>query len=98
MDAQSHGIKFRKKPVIIEALQWTGDNWAELCNFARDSGGASVVGDPDSEGAVHVRTLEDGADSQVEHIASKGDWIVKGVRGEFYAVKPDIFEDTYERA
>lgn len=44
-----------------------------------------------------IKTLEDGPDSQVKHYASLYDWIIKGVHGELYAIKPDIFEDTYEK-
>jgi hypothetical protein len=92
-------MKFRKKPVVIDAVQWTGDNWDELCRFARDGSGASVLDGPYPNQDVRVRTLEDGeGKSQVAHVASRGDWIVKGVHGEFYAVKPDIFEATYEPA
>ncbi len=92
-------MKFRKKPVTIDAIQWTGENWEEIHSFARDSGGASLLEGPYPNGEVRVKTLEDGTgELQVSHVASRGDWIVKGVRGEFYAVKPDIFAATYERA
>ena len=46
---------------------------------------------------AEIRTLEDGIHLTVKHIATEGDWIIKGVQGEFYACKPDIFEQTYER-
>jgi hypothetical protein len=92
-------MKFRKKPVMVDALQWTGENWDELCRFARDRSGVLVLDGPYPNHDVRVKTLEDGkGESQVEHVASCGDWIVKGVRGEFYAVKPEIFEETYEPA
>ncbi len=92
-------IRFRKKPVIVEAVRWTGENLAELSNFARDKNGASMLGIPNADESLQIRTLEDGKGvTQVEHVANKGDWIVKGLHGEFYAVKPDIFEATYERA
>ena len=45
---------------------------------------------------AEICTLEDGARAVVKHIATDGDWIVKGVRGEFYPCKSDIFEQTYE--
>lgn len=49
--------------------------------------------------ALYITTLEDGQEdgAQVQHIASPGDWIVKGVQGEFYPVRPDIFAVTYRR-
>ena len=85
--------KFRKKPVVIEAFQWLPNNeyaagraagWMEAggCDFA--VGGAHY--------AVTIRTLEGDMDAQ------DGDWIIKGVKGEFYPCKPDIFEATYEPA
>ena len=92
-------MKFRKKPVVVDAVQWTGENWEELCSFARDSSGASVLEGPYPNHEVRVKTLEDGKGrSQVAHVASQGDWIVRGIHGEFYAVKPDIFDATYEPA
>lgn len=45
---------------------------------------------------LHIKTLEDGSIYQVEHVASEGDFIIKGVKGEFYACKPDIFNLTYK--
>lgn len=42
-------------------------------------------------------TLEDGKDNKAKHAASKGDFVIKGVQGEFYFCKPDIFKETYER-
>lgn len=88
--------KFRKKPVVIDAIQWLPDipeatyralGWL-------DANGAKVRLCEFSELEVH--TLEDGHDERVKHVASPGDWIVKGVHGEFYPVKPDIFDETYE--
>lgn len=78
--------KFRKKPVVIEAVQFqfNGDNAQEIadfmqCQFAAIEWGRLVIG-----------TLEG------NHYANPGDWIIKGVKGEFYPCKPDIFEATYE--
>ena len=45
-----------------------------------------------------IITLEDGDDGRAKHVATEGDWIIKGVQGEFYACKPDIFQSTYEPA
>ena len=75
--------KFRKKPVVIEAVQWTGDNYGEIKRFAKDvcwlCGHVPVISTLEGEMSV-----------------SEGDWIIKGVNGEFYPCKPDIFEKTYE--
>jgi hypothetical protein len=78
-------MKYRKKPVVIEAMQWTGDNPKDCMRFV-ESGVADVNGDE-----ILIKTLE-GAMS-----ASKNDWIIKGIKGEFYPCKPDIFEATYEK-
>lgn len=83
--------KFRKKPVVIEAVQFTGENRREVLSFAFPSmsedglAGAEIMRLP-----VVIETAE-GAMK-----ASPGDWIIKGVKGEFYPCKPDIFAATYE--
>lgn len=56
-------MKYRKKPIVVEAIKWTGDNVKEISKFME---------------------------------ASMGDYIIKGVQGEFYPCKPDIFQKTYE--
>lgn len=75
--------KFRKKPVVIEAVQFTKENLAELLDF---------VGQlkSDEEGNLAIETPEG------TMWADPGDWIIKGVKGEFYPCKPDIFAATYE--
>lgn len=76
---------FRKKPVVIEAIQFKNGNFDELERF--------VGGDAEfRDGQLVIATLE-GAMR-----ASPNDWIIKGVKGEFYPCKPDIFEQTYEVA
>lgn len=77
---------FCKKPVVIEAIQLTGDNADVIVTWARDTG-VSIVHHVD--GTLTIPTLEG------EHLASLGDWIIKGVKSEFYPCKPDIFEITY---
>lgn len=47
---------------------------------------------------MDVFTLEDGSDGRAKHVASIGDWIIKGIKGEFYPCKPDIFQATYDEA
>lgn len=77
-------MRYRKKPVEIEAVQWTGENLEEIEGFAK---GALV-----HRGPVNI------AISTLEGLmrASKGDYIIKGIAGEFYPCKPDIFKATYE--
>lgn len=77
---------YRKKPVVIEAVQWTGDNLREIKEFMEVD---SVPYNAQKDSFL-IKTLEG------NHEASKGDWIIKGVKGEFYPCKPDIFELTYE--
>ena len=86
--------KFRKKPVVIEAVQLTWTNWDEMCDFAGvgpESDKPHGVQLPDSLSiAMDIPTLEG------TMRADEDDWIIKGVKGEFYPCKPDIFEATYE--
>jgi hypothetical protein len=81
--------RYRKKPVVIEALQWTGENADEVQDFLRN--GHTHAADGWVKGMyVEIGTLEG------LMVASIGDWIIKGVAGEFYPCKPDIFAVTYE--
>ena len=79
---------YRKKPVVIVAVQWTGSNVDEVLAFIHTKGSAYRAADH----AIMIETLEG------TMRADKGDWIIKGVSGEFYPCKPDIFEKTYESA
>ena len=81
---------YRKKPVVIEALRYTGKNHEEVGEFAGFSAALTANGE------LVIKTLEDGELNHAVHVASPGDWIIKGVKGEFYPCKPDIFEQTYE--
>lgn len=77
--------KFRKKPVVIDAVQWLGDNFVDVDEFI------TVPHETyPADGYVIIPTLEG------DHRADLGDWIIKGVAGEFYPCKPDIFNETYE--
>jgi hypothetical protein len=89
-------MKYRKKPVVIEALQWDGStegrerikkHWPEMSTAAPRS-------NPDDRTVSWwvIETLEG------HHVVSVGDFIIKGIKGEFYPCKPDIFELTYEVA
>ena len=84
--------KFRKKPVVIEAFRVAGpdENVQPLPIWAiRElrEGGTMTAHD---DGTFTIRTLEG------DHHASRGDWIIRGVKGELYPCKPDIFALTYE--
>jgi len=79
-------MKFRKKPVVIDAIKWTGENFDEVKEFV----GESLFGyNPETLDLV-IKTLEG------EHLASKGDWVIKGIKSEIYPCKPDIFAMTYD--
>lgn len=84
----------RKKQVEIECIKFTGNNISELKNFVGDALVMSFLQmDPWSEHSdpdFSIRTLE--GDMKI----SKGDFVIKGVNGEFYPCKPEIFEKTYE--
>ena len=79
-------MKYRKKPVVIEAVQWTGDNWIEVSKFLGDSYSDPIRNSRD----LFIDTLEG------TMMANPNDWIIKGIKGEFYPCKPDIFEATYD--
>lgn len=95
---------YRKKPVVIEARQLTKDNIREVTEwmlgaFEMSPDLYSMYEKSVLRNGLIVPTLEDGTgEYKAEHIASIGDFIIKGVMGEFYPCKPDIFEMTYERA
>ena len=79
--------KYRKKPVVIEAIEFTGtvDNIGQLLDFVM----SGFAYDPRFN-TLTIPTLEG------DHTANIGDYIIKGVNGEFYPCKPDIFKKTYE--
>lgn len=76
--------KYRKKPVVIEALQFDGKNYEECLNLSED------IFMFDGDNYLNITTLEGTMKCSV------GDYIIKGINGEFYPCKPDIFEKTYE--
>ena len=78
--------KFKKKPVVIEAVLWTGENQSEILKFCHRCYFTTYGKVKD----LYVATLEGDMKGNV------GDYIIKGVAGEFYACKPDIFVATYE--
>jgi hypothetical protein len=83
---------FKKKPIPVEVVQFknTPESIAELQMWMGDSFGKH------RNTELSIKTLEDGIAMTVRHIASDGDYILKGIQGEFWAVKPEIFEATYE--
>lgn len=92
--------EFRKKPVVIEAVQLRWTTWNEICAFlgnivgsdnpARHGDASDTCGEDGPYINLDIPTLEG------KMLAKHGDWIIKGVNGEFYPCKPDVFEKTYE--
>lgn len=81
--------KYRKKPIIVDAIQWNGDNYGEI-KIKLDSLAQNLLSSDALRTAIYVLTLEGLMKAQI------GDWIIKGITGELYPCKPDIFEKTYE--
>lgn len=79
-------MKYRKKPIVIEAIQFNGKNTSEVCNFVGEQNMVIASTLPH----ITIVTLEGNMKAQ------PNDWIIRGVNGEFYPCKPDIFEKTYE--
>lgn len=83
-------MRYRKKPVVIDAVQWTGNP-----DCLRDLPGADGCFDhriPTADRSLPIKTLEGTMTANV------GDWIIRGVHGEYYPCKPEIFAATYEAA
>lgn len=96
-------MKFRKRPVVIEAVQLRWDTWSEMCDHAgvgsiadgrpegcRVDADGNVTSETTGRIGLQIPTLE-GLMLGIEN-----DWIIRGVRGELYPCKPDIFDLTYE--
>lgn len=89
--------KFRKKPIVIEAVQFNNINYEEISLFIEqeltpelESETAYIAGKGAPIFSLTIKTLEGNMKAMPQ------DWIIKGVNGEFYPCKPDIFEKTYE--
>lgn len=78
-------MRYRKKPVEVEAVRWNGNNHKEVIDFAENKIWFDRLGN------IWIATLEG------DMVAKKGDYIIKGVQGEYYPCKPDIFAETYEK-
>ena len=92
-------MKYRKKPVIVDAVEWTGRNHREMYDFLTGrqyerhievQSDHFYIDHSRGEGGLVIKTLEG------DMFANIGDYIIKGVAGEYYACKPDIFSRTYE--
>ena len=81
--------KYRKKPVVVEAIQWNGENTEEVYQFAKPFVSYQTINATIPQMAID--TLEG------KMVVSQFDYVIKGIQGEFYPCKPDIFEATYEK-
>lgn len=82
---------YKKRPVFVEAIQFTHTNWEEIKAFTNGLANTFILArKPDGLSTCVIPTLEG------NHVAIEGDYIIKGVKGEFYPCKPDIFNMTYE--
>ena len=84
--------RYRKKPVVIEAMQLVGENAAEVAAWC---GGLVESADCSGDGPLYVVRIDTLEGSM---IAGLGDYVIRGVKGEFYPCKPDIFEQSYDKA
>ena len=85
--------KFNTRPVTIEAAQWNGVNLEDAISFcASNNLPRFTIGSLKGVSGLIIPTLEG------DHVAQKGDWIIKGLKGEYYPVKPDIFYMKYIKA
>jgi len=86
-------MKYRKKPVVIEAIQFNGENADEIIVWAHQGlspqAQAKII--KNLGNTLKILTLEG------DHLCIEGDFVIKGVKGEFYPCKPDIFEQTYDK-
>lgn len=76
---------YTKKPITITAIQWTGENFPDIMRFMNYDGYRYTGSE------LFIETLEG------DHFATVGDYIIKGIKGEFYPCKPDIFHMTYDK-
>ena len=83
-------MKFRKKPVEIDAVQFSGGNFSEVMDSFPEAKNWSGYLTEEKMWCLEIPTLEGTMTAQ------DGDWIIKGVKGEHYPCKPDIFEQTYD--
>ena len=93
-------MKYVKKPIVIDAIkfEYTKEGIEQLKEFCGSAlGTIRKERHPSALAEAEIMTLEDGVILTVKHIATEGDYIIKGIQGEFYPCKPDIFLATYDK-
>ena len=83
-------MKYRKKPIVIEAIRWGGDNIDDIMCFMGSQKPQYMSQFSNRDDIIGIETLEG------LMVANKGDWIIRGIMGELYPYKDDIFRATYE--
>ncbi len=84
---------YKKKPVVVEAIQFNGNNFQEISNWVNrwyNEDAGPEVWDSDDGNVLIISSLEN------EYYVNKGDFIIRDIKNKFYPCKPDIFEQTYE--
>ena len=89
-------MKYRKRPVIIEAIEWTGSNLKEIIEFTSLNESVKDLSWNEYEKLVNEKGLKIFT-LEGTMMASVGDYIIKGIKGEVYPCKPDIFKASYEK-
>jgi hypothetical protein len=79
--------RYAKKPLVVRAIQWTGDNYDDVCAFHGEA--FEAVESPDGTLSLLIPTLEG------DMLASPGDWLIRGVVNELYPCKPQVFAASY---
>lgn len=83
-------VRVRKKPVEVQAYRYDGTNSTDIIRWTATSGNEEQWAYETLAGELVIRTLEG------DHVAAPGDWVMRGVEGEFYPCKPSIFAATYD--
>lgn len=84
-------MQYRKKPVVIEAVEWKGNNFQDIEQLLETANGKRSISYSNQVDYLEIHTLEGTMK------ANKGDFVILGVSGELYPCKPDIFEKTYDK-
>lgn len=92
----TQATKYRKKPVEIEAVQWTGGNWYYLREWTDSRFDVLAEEDRDEDPEATAQVFDELHSTWV--LVYDGDWIIKGIKGEFYPCRDEVFEETYEVA
>lgn len=88
-------MKYKEKPVLLEAIKWTGDNASECIEFCK---GFAKIEDTVSSGSVLMLMVYKTNQRIIKTMVNVGDYIVLGKRGEYYAYNQELFESAYQLA